>query len=189
MASARCRGERSLLVQRILVDQLADGAVAAAHVGQQVLHFRTDAVQAVVQLFVLEQLADVALALFDAGEQRIHAVHDGLEGCQQVGALRHQFGNVLRLEALDFAAVHDVPRGAALGDVDELVAQQVGRGDSRHRVHGDFRQVTSPAPASRIRTVRWGSPELLSATLSTEPMVMPFRRTGVLSVMPEASSR
>jgi hypothetical protein len=82
----------------------------------------------------------------------------------------------------------DVPLVAALGDVDELVAQQVGRADSRHRVHGDFRQVTS-CTCNSNSTVRLGSGELLSATLSTEPMVMPFSRTGVLSVMPEASSR
>ena len=74
------------------------------------------------------------------GEQVVHAGDDGLERLQQVGALRHQLGNVLALLAAQLGAGLHRARVLAARDVDELVAQQVGGGDGRHGIHRDVGQ-------------------------------------------------
>ena len=76
----------------------------------------------------------------DAGQQVVHAGDDGLERFQQVGALRHQLGNILALLAAQFGAGLDGARILAARDVDEFVAEQVGGGDGRDGIDRDIGQ-------------------------------------------------
>ena len=89
------------------------------------------------------------LPCFHAGQQRIHAVHDRLERLQQVGALRHQLRNVLRLQALQFGAgLHRMLRcRVPCVMLMNLSPSRLAALIAGHRIHRDLLEKLRPAPS------------------------------------------
>ena len=166
---------------------MADGAVAVLDVFYQLLHFARGGVQAVVKRIVLQQFAEIALPGIDHGQQTVHAAQNGLELTQQPGSLGQDFRNVLRLQRGDFATLLYVLRVSAFGDVDVLVAQQVGGADGGLGIVRESDPDTFAEIFISISTVRFGSCEPESCTLPIWPMKMPFSRTCAFSAMPAES--
>ena len=76
---------------------------------------------------------------------------------QQVGALRHQLGNVLALLAPQLGARLDGARILAARDIDEFVAEQIGGGDRRIGIDRDVGQDTCVLTSMSNSTARLGS--------------------------------
>ena len=147
-----------ILVQFVVIEQLADRPLPGAHRGQKLLCFGDGGVQSRVQLFVLENLADIALSGFHVPQDRVHAPQQALKLRQKSGALRHQLRNVLVGHAGNLVARLHVLRRCSLGDVDELVAEQVGRRDPGERVLGDLVEIHVDLMFMTISTMRLADP-------------------------------
>ena len=125
-----------LLVQGIVVDEFAQSALAGTYIDQQFLRLGSDRVQAPVQFLVFHEFADVAFTALHSRQQLVGTVHNTLQDFEQVGALRHEFRNVLGLQAAQCGALLDRLRVDTLADVDEFVPEKISRADAhslRHR--------------------------------------------------------